>query len=66
MQEIAVEVIGAETGERALAGRSRTRPGSVFGQHLGDQKDIAPPPGDRLADTISSAAPDPYISAVSM
>ena len=50
VQEVAVQPVGAQARERALAGRDGTGARGVAGEHLGDEEDLVAPPGDRLAD----------------
>jgi hypothetical protein len=65
VQEIAVEAVRPEPGERALAGRDGALARGVVRQDLRDQEDLVAPP-EMASPTSSSAAPEPYISAVSM
>src|SRR5215510_9684261 len=56
MQQVAVQPISVEAGERALAGLNGPGTRGVLGKDLGDQKDLVAPPGDRLADDLFSVA----------
>ena len=56
MQQVAIEPVGAQAGERALARGPHARPRSILRRHLGDQKDFVAAPGDRLADQLFGGA----------
>jgi hypothetical protein len=62
VQQIAVQVIGAELPERLLAGFDRALPGSVFRKDLGDQKNTIAHAVDRLADVVFSPAVELAVS----
>ena len=50
VQEVAVQPVGTEAGERPLARRDRPLQGGILGQDLGDEEDLVASPGDRFAD----------------
>ena len=63
VQQVAVEAVGLQPRQRALAGLDRAGAGRVARQHLRYEKNLVAPPGDRLGDNFSAS---PYISAVSI
>ena len=65
VQQVAIQPVGLEVGERSLASDLRPQSGGILWQHLGDQEYLIAPARD-ASPTSSSAAPAPYISAVSM
>ncbi|MDT4852182.1 hypothetical protein FQZ97_864050 [compost metagenome] len=56
MQQIKVEVVGAQALEAALAGQSGARAAGVPGIDLADQEHLLPKPGDGLAHYLLGAA----------
>ncbi len=56
VQEIGIQPVGAEAGERPLAGRDRAGPRGVLGEDLRDQEDLVASPGDRLAHDLLGVA----------
>src|SRR5688572_2583370 len=66
MQQVAVEPVGLETGERALAGGPHAGTAGVLRQHLGDEEDLVSPPGDRLGDDLFRRAGAVHLGRVDM
>ena len=63
---VAIQPIGAEAGERSLAGRPHAAPGGVRGQDLGNQEDLVASPGDGLADQSLDAARSVHLRGIDL
>jgi hypothetical protein len=50
VQQVQVEVVGAQPGQAAPAGLGGAPPRGVVGQHLADEEDVVPPAPDRPPD----------------
>jgi len=56
VQQVAVESIGLESRQRALAGRDRSRARRILRKHLGDEEDLVAAPADRLRHQLFGGA----------
>ncbi len=56
VQQVAIQVIGAQVLKTLFAGQHRTALGGIARKHLGDQKDLGTSSLDRLADHLLRGA----------
>ena len=66
MQEIAIDPVGPQTAEGALASRNRPSRRGVMRENLGHQKDFLASPGDRLADQLLCCARAVHLRRIDM
>ncbi len=64
VQQVAVEPVGAQAPQRALAGGDGAGPRGVVRQHLGDEKHLVAAAGDRLADDLLGGAVAVHLGGV--
>src|SRR5258708_2796990 len=66
VQEVAIQPVGAEPGQRILAGRQRSPPRGIVRQHLGNQEDLIAPAADCLADDLLGEARTVHLGGIDM
>ena len=64
VQEVAVEPVGAQPRQRALAGGDGAGARGVVGQHLGDEEHLVAAAGDGLADDALGGAAAVHLGGV--
>jgi hypothetical protein len=56
VEQVEIDLIGAEAAQAPFAGDDGAAPGGVLGEHLADQEDLVAPAGDGLADQLLDRA----------